>query len=58
MRHVLQKRGEPLERVVFPLDGVASMVSMGDAGESVEVATIGSEGMVGLPLSSAVKAPR
>lgn len=50
MRHVLQKRGRPLEYVVFPLAGVASMVSMGDAGESVEVATIGCEGMVGLPL--------
>ena len=50
MRYVLQKRGRPLEHVVFPLVGVASMVSMGDAGESVEVATIGFEGMIGLPL--------
>jgi CRP-like cAMP-binding protein len=50
MRHSLQQRGKPIEHVVFPLTGVASMVSMGDAGESVEVATIGSEGMVGLPL--------
>jgi CRP-like cAMP-binding protein len=50
MRQVLQPRGEPLEEVVFPLLGVASMISMGDSGDSVEVATIGCEGMVGLPL--------
>lgn len=50
MRQVLQPSGEKLEQVVFPLLGVASMVSMGDSGDSVEVATIGCEGMVGLPL--------
>ena len=50
MRQVLQPRGVPLEEVVFPLLGVASMISMGDSGDSVEVATIGCEGMVGLPL--------
>ena len=50
MRQVLQARGKAVKEVVFPLLGVASMVSMGDYGESVEVATIGCEGMVGLPL--------
>jgi CRP-like cAMP-binding protein len=50
MRQVLQARGKALNEVVFPLLGVASMVSMGDSGESVEIATIGCEGMVGLPL--------
>ena len=50
MRQVLQTRGEALKDVVFPLAGVASMVSMGESGESVEVATIGCEGMVGLPV--------
>ena len=50
MRQVLQARGEALDQVVFPLHGVASMISMGESGESVEVATIGYEGMVGLPL--------
>ena len=50
MRQMLQARGEKLDYVVFPLLGVASMVSMGNSGESVEVATIGCEGMVGLPL--------
>jgi CRP-like cAMP-binding protein len=50
MRQVLQPRGKPLVDVVFPLLGVASMISMGDSGDSVEVATIGHEGMVGMPL--------
>lgn len=50
MRQVVQPRGQPLEQVVFPVAGVASMISMGDSGDSVEVATIGCEGMVGLPL--------
>ena len=50
LRQVLQPRSEPVDHVVFPLDGVASMISMGESGDSVEVATIGCEGMVGLPL--------
>jgi CRP-like cAMP-binding protein len=50
MRQVVQPRGQSLDQVVFPVTGVASMVSMGDSGKSVEVATIGCEGMVGLPL--------
>jgi len=50
MRQVLQPRGQRLEQVVFPVLGVASMIAMGDSGASVEVATVGCEGMVGLPL--------
>jgi CRP-like cAMP-binding protein len=50
MRQVLQPRGKPLVDVVFPVLGVASMISMGDSGDSVEVAIIGQEGMVGMPL--------
>ena len=49
-RQSLQKRSEPVGEVIFPVTGVASMVSMGATGDSVEVATIGCEGMVGLPL--------
>jgi CRP-like cAMP-binding protein len=50
MRQVVQPRNEPLEEVLFPVLGVASMISMGDSGDSVEVATVGCEGMVGLPM--------
>jgi CRP-like cAMP-binding protein len=50
VRQVLQKRGAALDGVLFPIAGVASMITVSDSGSSVEVATIGSEGMVGLPL--------
>ena len=50
VREVLQARDEPITHVVFPLSGVASMIAMGDSGGSIEVATVGCEGMVGLPL--------
>ena len=50
LRQVLQARGVPIEQVVFPIHGVASMISVGDNGGSIEVATIGCEGIVGLPL--------
>jgi CRP-like cAMP-binding protein len=50
MRQVVQPRKKSLSEVIFPLNGVASMISMGDAGDSVEVATIGCEGFVGMPL--------
>lgn len=50
MRQVVQPRRQPLTEVIFPVSGVASMISMGDSGDSVEVATIGCEGIVGLSL--------
>lgn len=49
-REILQARDAAIENVVFPLSGVASMIAMGDSGGSIEVATVGCEGMVGLPL--------
>lgn len=41
---------EPIAYAYFPLDGVFSMIGKLDSGESVEVATVGNEGFVGLPL--------
>jgi CRP-like cAMP-binding protein len=46
----LYEAGCPIEHVYFPIDGVASLVLIMDDGFSVEVGTIGSEGMVGLPV--------
>lgn len=40
----------PIEHVFFVLTGVASLVSVMDDGAIVEVATVGNEGMVGLPV--------
>jgi CRP-like cAMP-binding protein len=46
----LYEAGRPIERVYFPIDGVGSLVLTMKDGFGVEVGTIGSEGMVGLPV--------
>src|SRR5437867_1396079 len=40
---------QPIEAVYFPLDAVVSVLALADGGV-VEVATIGNEGVVGLPV--------
>lgn len=47
--HVLYEPGDPMTSVYFPLDGVVS-VTTPVSGSDGEVATIGLEGLVGLPL--------
>src|SRR5438270_11697922 len=42
--------GEPIPYAYFPLSGVISLVVVMADGAAVEIATIGNEGMVGLPL--------
>jgi CRP-like cAMP-binding protein len=49
-RDVLEPRGRQPEYAYFILHGVASTVSMDGAGNLIEVATVGYEGMVGLSL--------
>lgn len=49
-RQTISPPNEPLTDVYFPLSGVASMLSIMQDGRSVEVASIGNEGMVGTPL--------
>jgi len=49
-RMPLYEASRPIEQVYFPVDGVASLVLTTADGGSVEVGTIGSEGMVGLPV--------
>ncbi len=49
-RDTLLRPGEPLRSVYFPVTGVASIVATTSEGWSVEVATVGNEGMVGLPV--------
>jgi CRP-like cAMP-binding protein len=41
---------KPIKFVYFPLTGVFSLVTFMEDGEGIEVATVGNEGMVGLPL--------
>src|ERR1700721_1012765 len=46
----LDEASRPIERVFFPIDGVASLVITTADGASAEVGTIGNEGLVGLPV--------
>ena len=46
----LYEASRPIEHVYFPIDGVASLVITTSDGHSAEVGTIGSEGIVGLPV--------
>lgn len=50
LRHRVYERDEPVAHVYFPVDSVISLVAEMSDGQSVEVATIGNEGMAGLPL--------
>jgi CRP-like cAMP-binding protein len=49
-RKSLYEPSHPIEHVYFPIEGVASLVITMANGGSAEVGTIGSEGMVGLPV--------
>jgi CRP-like cAMP-binding protein len=46
----LYEASRPIQQVYFPIDGVASLVITTAEGAGAEVGTIGSEGMVGLPV--------
>lgn len=48
---VLHEQGEPQRTVYFPLSGVASLVTLTSTGTTVELATAGREGMVGVSLA-------
>jgi|SRR5580700_9607922 CRP-like cAMP-binding protein len=50
VRTVLFEPGTPIEALYFPTDGVVSLVTPLHDGAIVEVATIGNEGIVGVPL--------
>jgi CRP-like cAMP-binding protein len=44
------EQGEPIKSVSFPIAGVWSLISVMEDERSVEVATVGNEGFVGLPV--------
>ncbi|HEU5022709.1 MAG TPA: Crp/Fnr family transcriptional regulator [Bryobacteraceae bacterium] len=50
LRDMLYEPLQPIEFVYFPIDGVMSMLADMEEDSLVEVATVGNEGMVGLPL--------
>jgi CRP-like cAMP-binding protein len=47
---VLNKAGQPIEHVYFPSGGAVSILASGDGGSAIDVAMIGSEGLVGTPV--------
>lgn len=47
---ILSEPDEPITYVYFPTQGVVSMVNEPDDGDIVEFATVGKEGMVGVPI--------
>jgi CRP-like cAMP-binding protein len=50
LRQHVYRANEPMTDVYFPLSGVCSLVITMEDGATVEVATVGNEGMVGLPV--------
>src|SRR5690349_10054024 len=50
VRQVVYEPGKPIRKVYFPINGVISLVDIMDDGVTVEVATVGREGVVGLPV--------
>jgi CRP-like cAMP-binding protein len=50
LKTILYEPNEPMRHVYFPLNGVVSWVADMDDGLGVEVATIGNEGLLGLPV--------
>jgi CRP-like cAMP-binding protein len=51
IKTVLFEPGQVIDSVYFPLDGVVSLVTALEDGAIVEVATVGNEGIVGVPLN-------
>ncbi|MGH8000343.1 MAG: Crp/Fnr family transcriptional regulator [Brasilonema sp.] len=50
LKQMLYKINEPIEYVYFPKNGIVSMVIIMENGATVEVTTVGKEGMIGLPV--------
>lgn len=49
-KQMLYVPNEPIEYIYFPENGVVSLITIMENGESIEVGTVGNEGMVGLPI--------
>jgi CRP-like cAMP-binding protein len=50
LRQTVYRDNRPIEYVYFPVSGVLSLVSQMEDGRGIEIATIGNEGMAGLPV--------
>jgi len=50
LKYVLHEADEPIKYAYFPLSGAVSVLSLMEDGGAIEAATVGNEGMVGVPL--------
>lgn len=50
LKHVLHEANEPIEYAYFPLNCATSILTPMEDGEMIEAATVGNEGMLGIPL--------
>lgn len=50
LRHPIYEPNNPIEYVFFPESGVLSLVAELEGGKMIEVATVGNEGFVGVPV--------
>jgi CRP-like cAMP-binding protein len=54
---VLYRPGEKTQFVYFPRSGIISLLSKGDAIDTLEVAMVGNEGLIGVPVFLGVPTP-
>ncbi|KAB8335041.1 Crp/Fnr family transcriptional regulator [Scytonema tolypothrichoides VB-61278] len=50
LKQILYEMNEPIEYVYFPKNGVVSLVTIMEDGATAEIATVGNEGMIGVPV--------
>src|SRR5919109_3783841 len=55
VKQTVYEQGAAIEYALFPENGVISLVKLLDDGNIVETATVGNEGMVGLPVVFGVR---
>src|SRR3954463_13165177 len=58
LREVLFDLNEPFERVLFPITGMGSLVTVLKDGTSLEAMTVGREGFMALPLFHGISVAR
>jgi CRP-like cAMP-binding protein len=58
LREILFDLNEPFERVLFPLTGMGSLVTVLKDGTTLEAMTVGREGFMGLPLFHGIPVAR
>jgi CRP-like cAMP-binding protein len=58
LRESIFERGQKFDRVLFPISGMASLVTVLNDGTSLEAMAVGREGFVGLPLFHGISVAR